>query len=88
MNFSRIPPGRPHENLFTYVADRPGHDRRYDIDITKIRNELGWQPRHTLKQGLLDTVAWYLGHPEWVRTITQNSDYSSWVQKNYSNRKG
>jgi len=78
----------PHEKLISYVADRPGHDRRYDIDIAKIKNELGWQPRHTLKQGMLDTVVWYLEHPEWVQSVTHNSDYSSWVQKNYSNRKG
>jgi len=78
----------PHEKLISYVADRPGHDRRYDINITKIKDELGWQPRHSLKQGMLDTVVWYLEHPEWVQSVTHNSDYSSWVQKNYSNRKG
>ena len=78
----------PHEKLISYVADRPGHDRRYDINITKIEDELGWQPRHSLKQGMLDTVVWYLEHPEWVQSVTHNSDYSSWVQKNYSNRKG
>ena len=78
----------PHEKLISYVADRPGHDRRYDINITKIKDELGWQPRHSLKQGMLDTVIWYLEHPEWVQSVTHNSDYSSWVQKNYSNRKG
>ncbi len=78
----------PHEKLISYVADRPGHDRRYDISISKIKNELGWQPRHSLKQGMLDTVVWYLEHPEWVQSVTHNSDYSSWVQKNYNNRKG
>ena len=78
----------PHENLISYVADRPGHDRRYDINITKIQNELGWQPRRSRKQGRLETVAWYLEHPEWVQSVTRNSDYSSWVQKNYSDRKG
>ena len=81
-------PWAPHERLISYVADRPGHDRRYDINIAKIRDELGWQPKHSLKQGLRDTVAWYLEHPEWVQNITRNSDYSSWVQKNYMNRKG
>ncbi len=78
----------PHEKLISYVADRPGHDRRYDINISKIKNELGWQPRHSLKQGMLDTVVWYLEHPEWVQSVTHNSDYSRWVQKNYNNRKG
>ena len=77
----------PHENLISYVADRPGHDRRYDIDITKIENELGWKPSHDLRQGLVDTVKWYLDNPEWVRAIVQQSDYDSWVQTNYTGRK-
>jgi len=80
-------PFTPHEQLMRFVPDRPGHDRRYDIDISKIKSELGWQPRHDLQQGLLATVRWYLEHPEWVEAITQQSDYDSWVQKNYANRK-
>jgi dTDP-glucose 4,6-dehydratase len=80
-------PFTPHEQLMTFVPDRPGHDRRYDIDISKINSELGWQPRHDLQQGLLATVRWYLEHPEWVRAITQQSDYEGWMQKNYANRK-
>ena len=80
-------PFTPHEQLMTFVPDRPGHDRRYDIDISKINSELGWQPRHDLQQGLLATVRWYLEHPEWVRAITQQSDYDGWMQKNYANRK-
>ncbi len=80
-------PFTPHEQLMTFVPDRPGHDRRYDIDISKINRELGWQPRHDLQQGLLATVRWYLEHPEWVRAITQQSDYNGWIQKNYANRK-
>ena len=80
-------PFTPHEQLMTFVPDRPGHDRRYDIDISKINSELGWQPRHDLQQGLLATVRWYLEHPEWVRAITQQSDLNSWMQKNYANRK-
>ena len=80
-------PYTPHEQLMTFVPDRPGHDRRYDIDISKINSELGWQPRHDLQQGLLATVRWYLEHPEWVRAITQQSDLNSWMQKNYANRK-
>ncbi len=77
----------PHENLISYVADRPGHDRRYDIDITKIQNELGWKPSHDLRQGLVDTVKWYLDNPEWVQAIVQQSDYDRWVQTNYTGRK-
>jgi dTDP-glucose 4,6-dehydratase len=80
-------PFTPHEQLMTFVTDRPGHDRRYDIDISKINRELGWQPRHDLQQGLLATVRWYLEHPEWVAAITQQSDYNGWMQKNYANRK-
>ena len=80
-------PYTPHEQLMRFVPDRPGHDRRYDIDISKINSELGWQPRHDLQQGLLATVHWYLEHPEWVAAITQQSDLNSWMQKNYANRK-
>mgnify|MGYP001027935936 FL=1 len=78
----------PHNQLITYVADRPGHDRRYDINIAKIEQELGWKPSHDLRQGLVDTVKWYLDNPEWVEEITKQSDYDNWLQKNYSGRKG
>ncbi|MEA4813237.1 MAG: dTDP-glucose 4,6-dehydratase [Anaerolineaceae bacterium] len=77
----------PHEQLITYVQDRPGHDRRYDIDISKIHRELGWKPRWSLQKGLLDTVKWYLDNPEWVKAITAQSDYNTWVKKNYEGRK-
>jgi dTDP-glucose 4,6-dehydratase len=80
-------PFTPHEQLITYVQDRPGHDRRYDIKIDKIREELGWQPRWSLRAGLLDTVKWYLDNPEWVAAITAQSDYGAWVKKNYEGRK-
>jgi dTDP-glucose 4,6-dehydratase len=55
--------------LKTYVADRPGHDRRYAIDASKIRRELGWAPQHTFESGLRDTVQWYLDHREWCEQI-------------------
>ncbi len=77
----------PHEKLITYVQDRPGHDRRYDIKIDKIEKELNWTPSRDLQQGLRDTVQWYLDNPEWVQAITEQSDYSAWVQKNYAGRK-
>lgn len=80
-------PYTPHEQLIAYVQDRPGHDRRYDIKIDKIEAELGWKPSRDLKQGLMDTVKWYLDNPTWVQAITEQSDYSTWVQKNYSGRK-
>jgi dTDP-glucose 4,6-dehydratase len=76
----------PHKSLIQYVADRPGHDRRYAMDITKIRDELGWQPRESIESGLLKTVTWYLENPAWVAAIHQHQDYQGWLQKNYSGR--
>jgi len=55
--------------LITFVKDRPGHDRRYAIDATKIQNELGWTPAHTFQQGIRETVQWYLDNQDWVRTV-------------------
>jgi dTDP-glucose 4,6-dehydratase len=80
------PAGAPHERLITHVPDRPGHDRRYAMDIGKIRRELGWSPRHDLASGLRATVRWYLDHPGWVQTIRQQNDYQAWLHKNYQKR--
>ena len=66
-------PGLPHapcSSLLTFVADRPGHDRRYAIDTTKIESELGWKPLETFETGLRRTIAWYLDHPIWVERAT------------------
>ena len=76
----------PHARLIEHVADRPGHDRRYAMNITKIRQELGWEPKYTLTSGLLNTVKWYLDHPEWVEKIKQQQDYQGWLEKNYQHR--
>jgi dTDP-glucose 4,6-dehydratase len=76
----------PRKDLIEFVKDRPGHDRRYDMDTHKISSELGWRPRHTLAQGLLDTVNWYLSHPEWVTTIRQKQEYKGWLDANYKSR--
>ena len=76
----------PHASLVRHVADRPGHDRRYAMDITKIRDELGWQPRQSLASGLLKTVEWYLNHPLWVEAVRKQVDYQGWLESNYSNR--
>jgi len=78
----------PHEQLIQFVADRPGHDRRYAIDIGKIQTELGWQPQRSLETGLRETVQWYLEHPDWIAAVSQQPDYQSWIQRNYSNREG
>lgn len=77
---------KPHKNLIQFVKDRPGHDRRYDMDTHKISSELGWRPRHTLTEGLLDTVNWYLSHPEWVTAIRQKQEYKGWLDANYKSR--
>ncbi len=61
--------GRPYKELITFVADRPGHDLRYAIDSTKIREELGWQPRETFETGLRKTVNWYLDNENWWRRV-------------------
>lgn len=79
-------PHVPHRQLIKFVADRPGHDRRYDMDITKIRTELGWGPRQTLTTGLAQTVQWYLDHPEWVESVSRQADYQGWLQQNYESR--
>jgi dTDP-glucose 4,6-dehydratase len=78
----------PHASLIKFVVDRPGHDRRYAMDITKIHKELGWQPKQSLDSGLRNTVEWYLTHPEWVEAIRQQSDYQTWLKRNYEKRGG
>ncbi len=60
-------------SLISFVADRPGHDRRYAIDSIKIQQELGWSPRHTLETGLRETVAWYLDHQNWVASASDSN---------------
>lgn len=69
-----------------FVADRPGHDRRYAIDSSKIRRELEWSPAHTLDTGLLETVRWYLSNMDWVAAVTQRG-YSAWIERNYGQRR-
>jgi dTDP-glucose 4,6-dehydratase len=78
----------PHHELIEFVTDRPGHDRRYAIDITKIKRELGWEPLQSLASGLLKTVEWYLTHPEWINAIRQQGEYQGWMQLNYEAREG
>src|SRR5450830_1585708 len=70
----------------TYVADRPGHDRRYAICADKIANELGWYPSETFESGMQKTVRWYLDHQDWVADI-KSGDYLKWMERNYQSRK-
>lgn len=77
---------QPHAQLIKYVTDRPGHDRRYAMNIDKINRELGWQPSVNLQEGLKKTVAWYLGNVEWLNAIIKEKDYQNWVQINYQGR--
>jgi len=71
--------------LVEFVRDRPGHDRRYAMDATKPRAELGWHPAETFESGLRKTVAWYLDNAEWVANVTSGA-YRDWVEKNYGTR--
>ena len=64
------PGGAPHTQLKTFVTDRPGHDHRYAIDFSKIKNELGWQPSYSFEEGMEQTVEWYLNHQEWCENVT------------------
>jgi dTDP-glucose 4,6-dehydratase len=65
--------GRKHESLITYVKDRPGHDRRYAIDSSKLQRELGWQPSHTFEKGIEETVDWYLSNQTWTQRVLDGS---------------
>jgi dTDP-glucose 4,6-dehydratase len=71
------------EGLITYVKDRPGHDRRYAIDATKINKELGWKPSVTFEEGLSQTIDWYLENEEWLKHVTSGA-YQDYYQTQYS----
>ncbi|HEX3986570.1 MAG TPA: dTDP-glucose 4,6-dehydratase [Acidobacteriaceae bacterium] len=79
--------GRPgtRRELITYVKDRPGHDRRYAIDATKITQELGWEPAERFESGLRRTVRWYLDNLEWVGNVRSGA-YLQWIEQNYGER--
>jgi dTDP-glucose 4,6-dehydratase len=76
-------PGRDYASLVTFVADRPGHDRRYAIDASKIRGELGWSPAESFVTGMRRTVAWYLDNGAWLDSVT-NREYRKWISLNYA----
>ncbi len=77
---------RPHEQLIKYVTDRPGHDRRYAMNIDKINHELGWQPNVDLQEGLKKTIKWYINNLDWLNSIIKEKDYQNWVEVNYQKR--
>ena len=76
---------RSSSKLIQFVKDRPGHDRRYAIDASKIKNELGWSPRYTFEEAIETTVDWYLAHMDWVDSI-RTGDYRKWIARNYEQR--
>jgi len=78
-----LKPGNDYARLVTFVADRPGHDRRYAIDSTKIRREIGWQPAETFASGMRRTVEWYLANAGWLAGVT-SGEYRRWVDRHYS----
>lgn len=81
------PKAGSYRDQITYVTDRPGHDRRYAIDASKLERELGWKPAETFESGIAKTVQWYLANQAWVADV-QSGAYLNWVNKNYGNREG
>jgi dTDP-glucose 4,6-dehydratase len=75
--------GKSYAEQITFVTDRPGHDRRYAIDASKIERELGWRPAETFDTGIRKTVQWYLDNPVWVEGVLSGS-YRDWLQKHYN----
>lgn len=73
----------PHKNLITFIKDRPGHDRRYAMDTTKIERELKWRPVETFESGIRKTVEWYLEHSDWTKDVTSGG-YRQWMEKHYA----
>lgn len=76
----------PRRKLIKFVKDRPGHDRRYAINIGKINADLGWSPRFTLQEGLRKTIQWYLDNLDWAKSVHEKRDYQKWISKNYTER--
>ena len=77
---------QPYESLITFVKDRPGHDLRYAIDASKIKQDLGWVPEESFETGIRKTVEWYLNNQDWVANI-QSGEYQNWIQQQYQTKK-
>ena len=82
LRFSRLPAGTS-EQLITYIKDRPGHDRRYAIDASKINRELGWKPSVTFQEGLSETIDWFLNNEDWLTNVTSGS-YKNYYESMYN----
>ncbi len=80
-----LPSGEPRRSLIRFVKDRPGHDKRYAIDATKIKEQLGWTPSVTFEEGIVKTIDWYLEHPEWIASVLDGS-YQDYYEQMYGNR--
>ena len=80
-----LPGGQPRRTLIRFVKDRPGHDRRYAIDASKISRELGWQPAVRFEEGIRQTIKWYLENPAWISSVIDGS-YREYYEKMYGNR--
>lgn len=81
-----VPKNTSYREQITYVTDRPGHDRRYAIDASKISQDLNWKPQETFESGIRKTVEWYLTNQQWVDNIKSGA-YKSWIEQNYGERK-
>ena len=71
------------DDLITYVKDRPGHDRRYAIDNTKITTELGWEHAYTFEEGIAETIKWYLNNQEWMKRVV-SGEYQGYYESMYT----
>jgi dTDP-glucose 4,6-dehydratase len=80
---AELRPGRDYAAQISFVRDRPGHDRRYAIDSSRIRSELAWTPRETFESGLARTVHWYLDHAAWLQAVS-SGEYHKWISLNYT----
>jgi dTDP-glucose 4,6-dehydratase len=79
-----VPAAQPYASLITYVKDRPGHDRRYAMNIAKIERELGWKPLESFESGIRKTIRWYLDNPAWTEHVTSGA-YRAWIDRQYAN---
>ena len=77
--------GDAYNSQITFVTDRPGHDKRYAIDCTKIKSQLGWKQSFTFDAGLRDTVRWYLDNGDWIESV-RSGEYRKWIERNYDSR--